>query len=164
MDAVVHILYEVAGTSGALLSVALIKKLGNNYSFLITPPLFILAAVSWRMVDGLGHQTAEQQRAAVGGLQEVEFKQESYARGILTGFKAFGRATYKGAYICFTSRKFVWLPFAYSCVCFFSARIIPPVLTSLTPLFSLALYGHRYLENGIAPAIAKRVMCVADFQ
>jgi hypothetical protein len=126
MDAVVHILYEVAGTSGSLLSVALIKKLGNNYSFIITPPLFILAAIAWRMVDGLGHQTAEQQRAAAGGLQEVEFKQESYARGLVTGFKAFGRATYKGAYICFTSRRFVWLPFAYSCVSLSLFLRLPP--------------------------------------
>lgn len=85
------------------------------------------------MVDGLGHQTAGQQRAAAGGLKEVEFKQESYAHGLLTGFKAFGRATYKGAFICFTSRKFVWLPFAYSCVLLITCfRIALVILLTIT--------------------------------
>lgn len=30
-------------------------------------------------------------------------------------------------------------------------------------IISLALYGHRYLENGIAPAIAKRVMMDSSY-
>ena len=38
--------------------------------------------------------------------------------------------------IIFTSRKFFWL----------------------LPGYSIALYAHRYLENGIAPAIARRYL------
>ena len=37
-----------------------------------------------------------------------------------------------GARIIFSQRKFCWLPLGYS----------------------LALYGHRYLENGVAPIVA----------
>lgn len=113
-----------------------------QFSFIITPFLFILAAVSWRFVGSLGHQTDAQRAAAVGGLAAVDaVKEKGYGQQLLTGFKAFGRSFYKGAIICFTSRKFVWLPFAYS----------------------LALYGHRYLENGISPAIAKRVMLDSSY-
>lgn len=51
MDAVVHVCYEVAGTAGAFASAALIKKLGNNYSFIITPIFFAIAGIIWRFVD-----------------------------------------------------------------------------------------------------------------
>lgn len=55
---------------------------------------------------------------------------------MLNGAKAFGKSTYRGAQICFSDRKFIWL----------------------LPGYSVALYGHRYLENALAPAIAKRIM------
>ena len=42
MDALVHMFYEVAGTSGAFCTaLALIPRFGNNMSFIITPPFFI---------------------------------------------------------------------------------------------------------------------------
>jgi hypothetical protein len=133
----VHILYEVAGTAGALLSVYMIKKFGNNFSFLITPPLFAVAGLCWWFVGTLGHQSP----AEAARLQGVEHADKSYASSLVTGFKAFGRSTYKGGAIVFSSRKFVWL----------------------LPAYSFALYGHRYLENGIAPAIAKRVMLDSSY-
>lgn len=103
----------------------------------ITPFLFVLAAISWRLVGTLGHQTDAQRAAAAGGLANIETLHEiSYGHQLLIGCRTFGRSFYKGAAICCTNRKFVWVPCAYS----------------------LALYGHRYLENGLAPAIAKRVM------
>lgn len=49
------------------------------------------------------------------------------------GVKYFGLAISEGARIIFSNRKFIWLPIGYS----------------------LALYGHRYLENGILPIIAE---------
>lgn len=48
-----------------------------------------------------------------------------------TGFLDFGRSVGLGARIIL-QRKFCWLPLGYS----------------------LALYGHRYLENGVAPIVA----------
>jgi len=127
MDALVHILYEVAGTCGALLSVKLIQVFGNNYSFLITPPLFALAGFTWRFVDKLGHGTdVDKVTEAVGDKPK---KNSNYLYSILVGAKAFGRSTYKGALICFSHRRFIWLLPGYS-----FARTCPP-LHSLSPSF-----------------------------
>lgn len=53
------------------------------------------------MVDKLGHERP----GAVGGLSEVEQKKEGYGSALWHGAKAFGRSTYKGAFICFSSRS-----------------------------------------------------------
>ena len=91
-------LYEVAGTAGALLSVYMIKKFGNNFSFLITPPLFAVAGLCWWFVGTLGHVTPKE----MARLQGVEAGDKSYLSSLATGFKAFGRSTYKGAAIVFS--------------------------------------------------------------
>ncbi|CAF1193982.1 unnamed protein product [Adineta ricciae] len=52
MDALVHVFYEVAGVSGAFVTgLVLIPKLGNNYSFIITPILFTLSAIVWFFIN-----------------------------------------------------------------------------------------------------------------
>lgn len=56
MDATVHIFYEVAGTIGAFASASFIQRLGNNYSFIVTPICFTLAAIVWRFVGVLDFQ------------------------------------------------------------------------------------------------------------
>jgi len=140
MDALVHILYEVAGTCGALLSVKMINIFGNNYSFLITPPLFALAGLTWSFVDRLGHGSDADK--VIDAMDESKsIGKTNYLHAILIGAKAFARSTYKGALICFSHRRFIWL----------------------LPGYSLALYGHRYLENGFSPAIAKRVMLDSSY-
>jgi hypothetical protein len=53
MDATVHIFYEVAGTVGAFASAIFIKKLGNNYSFIVTPICFTIAGIVWRFIGVL---------------------------------------------------------------------------------------------------------------
>jgi len=151
MDALVHIMYEVAGTCGALLSVKMIQVFGNNFSFLITPPLFALGGLTWCFIDKLGHGDVAQ----VDGTKH--HKGNGYLHSILVGAKAFGRSTYKGALICFTHRRFIWLVPGYSI-----ARTCPSLCSflSLSGQHSYAspVYGHRYLENGFSPLIAKRVM------
>src|SRR5262249_40049941 len=62
--------------------------------------------------------------------------QVSYFRAVLSGFWLFLESVWTGAYIIFTRRKFVWL----------------------LPGYAIALYAHRYLENGLAPAIARRYL------
>ncbi|KAG8849638.1 hypothetical protein FRB91_009722, partial [Serendipita sp. 411] len=146
MDAIVHIMYEVAGTGGAILSVKMIEVFGNNFSFLITPPLFLFAGLTWMFIDTLGH-TEEQQRGhqtpegAVGRSFWTSIRNIDYLESVLKGAKAFARSTYKGAIICFSHRRFIWL----------------------LPGYSFALYGHRYLEGTIAPAIAKRIMLDSSY-
>ncbi len=46
MDAFVHVMYEVAGTTGAFTSTSLIGKMGYNYSAFLSPVLFTLALAS----------------------------------------------------------------------------------------------------------------------
>ena len=128
MDALVHIFYEVSGTAGAFCTaLALIPKLGNNMSFLITPIFFTAAAIVWFFISSLNFKKTDLDHLA---------GQPGYLRAVLTGFILFFESIWTGATIIFTSRKYVWL----------------------VPGYSLALYGHRYLENGIAPAIAKRYL------
>lgn len=58
------------------------------------------------------------------------------AEFFLLGIKYFGLSISLGARIIFFNRKFIWLPVG----------------------FSLALYAHRYLENGIIPIIAEDIL------
>lgn len=129
MDALVHIFYEIAGTAGAFCTaLALIPRFGNNFSFIITPIFFTLAAIVWYFVSNLNYtrQTA---------LEKAEVK-KNYFRLVLDGFLFFGKSVYVGGKILLTNRRYIWL----------------------LPGYSVALYGHRYLENGIAPQIARRYL------
>ncbi|CAD6884583.1 unnamed protein product [Tilletia controversa] len=142
MDAFVHVVYEIAGTAGAFTSTALIGKLGYNYSFALSPPLFALAALLWTFISTLGH-TGASHRAA---LKQIEHSQivaaaPGYFIQIVSGLRAFAKAFYVGAYIIFSRRSLIWL----------------------VPSYTLALYGHRYLENVLAPIVAKQVLGVSSY-
>jgi hypothetical protein len=126
MDSLVHIFYEVAGTAGAFCTaLALIPGLGNNYSFLVTPIFFALAAIVWWFIDAI----------QPFGTAPLTARSSIY-RLVWGGCRLFCESAYTGAKILFSSRKFVWL----------------------LPAYAIALYTHRYLENAIAPAIAKRYL------
>ncbi|KAK9320199.1 hypothetical protein V1517DRAFT_330072 [Lipomyces orientalis] len=126
MDSLVHIFYEVSGTGGAFCTaLALIPRFGNNFSFIITPIFFTLAAAIWCFISKLGFTVSK---------TEVLTKQPTYIKAVLGGFWLFGESVWTGGKIIFTSRRFIWL----------------------VPGYAIALYAHRYLENGIAPAIARR--------
>ena len=66
----------------------------------------------------------------------LQEKQGNYLLAVGMGFYLFAQSVWTGSRIIFSSRKFVWL----------------------LPGYSIALYGHRYLENGIAPAVARRYL------
>lgn len=67
--------------------------------------------------------------------KDLNHEELNYFTQLLQGIQYFGLSVWVGGKIVFSQRKFIWLPIGYS----------------------LALYGHRYLESGIAPIIAKRV-------
>jgi hypothetical protein len=76
---------------------------------------------------------------------ELGFKREkhttlhnrpAYWKAAFGGLYLFGQSVWVGARILFTSRKFIWL----------------------VPGYAVALYAHRYLENGIAPQVARRYL------
>ncbi|KAK9319143.1 hypothetical protein V1517DRAFT_66598 [Lipomyces orientalis] len=128
MDSLVHIFYETSGTAGAFCTaLALIPSLGNNFSFIITPIFFTLAAAVWFCISKLGFKAAK---------PEVLGHQPTYVKAVLGGFWLFFESIWTGMKLIFRSRKFIWL----------------------LPGYSIALYAHRYLENGIAPAVARRYL------
>lgn len=65
----------------------------------------------------------------------------TYVKAVVAGAALFAMSIYKGAKLVFTRRKLVWLWGSYA----------------------VALYAHRYLENAIAPAIARRVFQVSAY-
>ncbi|KAF8316251.1 uncharacterized protein EI90DRAFT_3134536 [Cantharellus anzutake] len=137
MDALVHIMYELSGTGGAFASTQLIAKLGNNYSFIITPPLFALAAIVWYQISALSFGVRDFQ---AGGPVVIGREQRNpfigYTLAVIEGFRLFILSIIKGAQLVLLHRKYVWLFFSYS----------------------VALHCHRYLENAIAPIYARRTL------
>lgn len=121
MDALVHILYEVSGTLGALLSWLLVSRLGSVYGLVATPGFFACAAMAWHFLT-LPSPPKSTART-------------SYAVQLLYGVKYFFQSISKGFCVIFTKRAFMWLPVGYS----------------------IALYTHRYIENGLIPFIAQDI-------
>jgi hypothetical protein len=138
MDATVHVFYEITGTIGAFASSSAISKFGNNYSFFLTPVFFTIAGIFWFFIslprnNGNG--------IAGVGLEDVEknTKRGNYLVQLFHGFVSFGKSIWIGFLIIFSSRKFVWL----------------------FPGYAVALYLHRFLENSLAPAYAKRTLGIS---
>lgn len=135
-------MYEVAGTAGAFSSAAVIKKLGNNYSFCITPPCFALAGIIWFFVSSnFDDKKAVADELGAEGLGGEETS-TNYFVSLAHGAKNFGQAVYLGAKITLTSRKFCWL----------------------VPGYAFALVGHRYLENNLANIFAKQILKDSSYQ
>ncbi|KAK2041779.1 hypothetical protein LZ31DRAFT_625168 [Colletotrichum somersetense] len=129
MDSLVHIFYETAGASGAFFTaLVLIPDLGNNRSFVITPVCFALAAVLWFFVVDSSYER--------NALARAEARKGNYFAAMGKGFLLFFESIWVGARILFTSTRFVWL----------------------VPAYGVALYAHRYLENGVAPQVARRYL------
>jgi MFS family permease len=127
MDALVHIFYEIAGVSGAFTTgLILIPRLGNNYSFIISPILFSLSSIVWFFIKSQGTD--------IDTSEENQNSKKNYFKLLIQGFYLFIKSVYFGAKIIFQQRKYIWL---FPCYC-------------------LSLYAHRYIEYGIIPQVAKR--------
>ncbi|KAI5803979.1 major facilitator superfamily domain-containing protein [Peziza echinospora] len=77
----------------------------------------------------------------LGFKRQLEDEDKSYLQQVSLGAFHFCQSLYKGGSIICSSRKFFWLPFGYS----------------------VALYGHRFLESGLGPIIARRVFDVSAY-
>ncbi|KAF1844741.1 uncharacterized protein K460DRAFT_365697 [Cucurbitaria berberidis CBS 394.84] len=129
MDSLVHIFYEISGTAGAFCTaLALIPHFGNNFSFMITPICFASASILWFFI--------QEDSLPIDARALVLESQPTYVKAVIGGFYLFFESVGTGAKIIFTHRKFIWL----------------------LPGYAVALYGHRYLENAIAPAVARRYL------
>lgn len=136
MDAMTHILYEVAGTSGAFASAAAITRFGNNYSFLLSPIFFALAGLAWFfIVPTRKNPSAGGNDAALSAVEVKTWKQNYFVQ-VAYGAVLFGKSIWVGGKIIFGSRRMVWL----------------------FPCYAIALYLHRFLESSLGPAFARRVL------
>ncbi|KAF9474513.1 MFS general substrate transporter [Pholiota conissans] len=144
MDATVHIFYEVAGTAGAFASSSAISRFGNNYSFFLTPIFFAFAGACWLFISTLSFKSAahikeELAQQGLGDVDLVKRSSDNYFVQIWHGALSFFESIYVGSKLVFTNRRFIWL----------------------FPAYALALYMHRFLENSLAPAFAKRVLGIS---
>ncbi|PWY99501.1 hypothetical protein BCV70DRAFT_119590 [Testicularia cyperi] len=137
MDAFVHVMYEVAGTTGAFTSTSLIGYFGYNYSALLSPILFTIAGLVWIWITALGESQRQEERQ----LAAVEEKGRGILMSMVDAVRAFIKAFWFGGYLIFSDRRFIWL----------------------VPGYTLALYGHRYLENGLAPIYARSIIGVSSY-
>ncbi|KAK4050723.1 hypothetical protein OIO90_004945 [Microbotryomycetes sp. JL221] len=142
MDAIVHVLYEAAGTSGAFASEAAISRFGNNYSFMFTPVFFVIAGCIWTRVsimtikpDTVKLEADDEETTAAERTSNAEWT-DNYLFAVLHGTYLFFKSAGYGAWIVFGHRRFVWL----------------------FPGYTIALYLHRFLESSLIPAFARRVL------
>ncbi|CAF0869318.1 unnamed protein product [Rotaria sp. Silwood1] len=133
-DALVHIFYATSGAIGAFVTgLILIPRLGNNQAFIITPILFTAAGIVWLFMSSVKRKKSKQKDKITSNSKKFK---SIYFKIILKKVIAFGQTFYISGKIIFTSRKYIWL---FSC-------------------YSLTLYAHRYLEDGIAPQVARRYL------
>jgi MFS family permease len=103
MDALVHIFFEIAGVSGAFTTgLILIPRLGNNYSFIITPILFSLASIAWFFIN-LPQTKIDKSE-----------QNQNCLKSFVQGFYLFIKSVYIGGKIIFRQRKYIWL---FPCYC-----------------------------------------------
>lgn len=101
----------------------------------MSPVLFTLAGVSWYFIK----PTPKAKIESTSGLAELERSDNvrgSYVKQVGQGAWDFVRSVFVGAKLIFSHRRFCWLFTSYS----------------------VALYLHRYLESGVGPAYARRVL------
>ncbi|KZL72644.1 hypothetical protein CT0861_07453 [Colletotrichum tofieldiae] len=110
-------------------------------------PIYTVTGIAYGMVElirrviprdivGGNVQKLRQMDSLRNALARAEARKSNYFIAIGKGFLLFFESIWVGGKILFTSTRFVWL----------------------VPAYGVALYGHRYLENGIAPQVARRYL------
>ncbi|CAF4099594.1 unnamed protein product [Rotaria sordida] len=108
----------------------------GNYQTNIIIPIYCITGITYGMIE-LIRRISGVTGALTTGLVFIPQNQNikrNYFKSLINGFYLFGKSIYVGGKIIFTNRKYIWL----------------------FPCYSLEFYVHRYIENGIAPQIAKR--------
>jgi MFS family permease len=133
-DALVHIFYAISGAIGAFVTgLVLIPTLGNNHAFIITPILFTAAGMIWLFMSSFKKKRIKRKDQVTSNGQKSK---SNYFKTAVKKSVAFGESIFLGGKIILGSRKYIWL---FSC-------------------YSLTLYAHRYLEDAIAPQVARRYL------
>ena len=151
---------EIAGTGGAFASSSAISRWGNNYSFFLTPIFFAIAGLIWIFISVLNfdYNVGADEELEQAGLSNVERSKQpstNYLILVFRGFLNFAESIWVGAKLIFTNRCFICeLPIFLGV----AKCLTKWARTGLLPSYSIALYLHRFLENSLAPAFAKRVL------
>lgn len=120
MDSLVHVFYEIAGTSGAFLSTATIKFFGYVFSTGIVGGLFFLSSMLYALINtDLFFPTT------------AVVKQTSSYHNPVMGFLREWKASFVlGVKIVFSSRKYIWLLPCYVLACYssFVRKYYVPIL------------------------------------
>ncbi|KAI9222055.1 major facilitator superfamily domain-containing protein [Blastocladiella britannica] len=103
MDSTVHILYETAGTAGALLSRYWIGYFNYAYSLALIPIFFTGAALIWSRIANTEHKLASTGHVSRGFFPET-----------LSIFKSFFHSVWLGLKLVCFNRSLVWLIPAYT--------------------------------------------------
>jgi hypothetical protein len=134
MNALVHFCSALAGAAGAFVTALVMSpRLGITYRFISTPICFCLAAISWFFLK------LDFNRLESAGVDQT--RTWNPFRAVLRSVLLFMESAFSGAKIVLTHRKYIWL----------------------LPCYSLSLFGHQYLENGITPVIAQRYLGNAEW-
>ena len=128
MDSIVHVFYEFTGTAGAFTTGLVIIPTLGNNMAFIITP--VCFAIAALIWSFLSTLNFTRPSASSTG------PNKSYVLSALRGLTLFGESILVGCRILLSSRKFIWL----------------------VPGYAVALYAHRYLENGIAPQVARRYL------
>jgi hypothetical protein len=137
MDATVHILYEVAGTAGALLSVYWLRGLHAAYAVVIIPVFFAFAGVAWWFMRfGANHAVTKKLEAA------RKAKKGTFLGELGRFFAAFFYSIYLGGKLVVSLRMFIWL----------------------IPAYMLPLVLHRYIESTLFAFYAKNILLDGSLQ
>jgi hypothetical protein len=156
MDALVHILYEVAGTCGALLSVKLIQCLRQQ---LLIPHHPALVRLSWhylvfRRPIGSRHRRRQEYRG------QAKIRVSPFHSGRCEGLWPLDLQGW--SHLLHPPTLHLAPPWLFRCAYVSSSSLFPLILSSQYSNRP-PVYGHRYLENGFSPLIAKRVMNDSSF-
>ncbi|KAJ3412482.1 hypothetical protein HDV05_000684 [Chytridiales sp. JEL 0842] len=138
MDSIVHILYEITGTTGALFAPYWISYFGWGYALAIMPIGFTISAICWTRLK----PSADKIKLINDFQQERAKRPVGIAHEVKHIFLSFFHSVSVGAKLVFTQRALVWL----------------------IPAYALALVHHRYLENTLFPFYAKGEIGNSDYQ
>ena len=136
MDSLVHVYYEIAGTSGAFFSAYVSLICGKAYGTIITPPLYTFAAISWYFLGLKSPEPSDEDlknQKAMADAANIFQKAKLFLIYCKLALYGFFESVYDGGLIVFFDTRFQWLFFGYT---------IPLVM-------------HRYIENGVGQYYAK---------
>jgi hypothetical protein len=137
MDSTVHIIYEIAGTTGALCAKYWITYFSYAYAVFFLPISFAIAAVFWFFVQlPPAPLSKERQQQLSDKSTDILAPVTTFWEDLKSFFSSFFYSVWVGGKLVFTNRSLIWL----------------------IPAYTLPLVLHRYLENTLFPFYAKYVL------